>query len=255
MGDFDYRILDDHAHRPWPMPREPWIMTQTWHDLLFAHWRVDRAALATRVPAGLELDLFDGEAWVGVVPFRMTNVGPRFVPGLPGLRAFPELNVRTYVRFGGTPGVYFFSLDASSRMAVHAARRLFRLPYYHAAMRVADVYGSIEYSSRRRDPLGVAATFAARYQASGPMFIAAAGTREYFLTARYRLYTTHPRGDVLHVDIHHPPWALQQGVADFQNNTMLAASGLSTDSQVPLLHFARRQDVVTWRLQRSRPGS
>src|SRR5687768_11161807 len=96
--DFDYRTLDVTSHRPWPMPDRPWVMTQTWHDLLFSHWPVDPAMIRAHVPTGLELDLFDGRAWIGVVPFHMTNVAPRAVPALPGLSAFPELNVRTYVR-------------------------------------------------------------------------------------------------------------------------------------------------------------
>src|SRR5688572_10323597 len=107
MTDFHYGILEETAHRPWPMPTAPWIMTQTWHDLLFAHWAVDAAVLRTRVPAALDLDLFDNRAWVGIVPFRMTNVAPRGVPALPWLSAFPELNVRTYVIVGDRPGVFF----------------------------------------------------------------------------------------------------------------------------------------------------
>jgi hypothetical protein len=95
LGDFNYGILDAVRHRPWPMPTTPWIMTQTWNDLLFAHWPVDRQLLATKVPRGLELDLFDGEAWLGIVPFHMTNMAPRLVPALPWISAFPELNVRT----------------------------------------------------------------------------------------------------------------------------------------------------------------
>src|SRR5437867_2588447 len=100
------------GHRPWPLPREPWVMAQTWHDLLFAHWPVPAVALRPVIPAFLDVDTFEGEAWIGVVPFRMSGVHPRFVPSLPGLSAFPELNVRTYVTDGERPGVWFFSLDA-----------------------------------------------------------------------------------------------------------------------------------------------
>ncbi len=109
-------------------------MRMSWHDLLFAHAPVPVAALRAVVPAGLELDTFDGVAWLGVVPFRMTRVGPRVLPPLPGLHAFPELNVRTYVTRDGRPGVWFFSLDAANRLAVWTARRFFHLPYFHAAM-------------------------------------------------------------------------------------------------------------------------
>ena len=111
--DFDFGILQDTAHRPWPMPQGPWVMTQSWNDLLFAHWAVPPSLIAAKLPPGLELDLFDGRAWIAVVPFWMSNVTPRGVPPLPGLSTFPELNVRTYVTVGGKrPGVFFFSLDA-----------------------------------------------------------------------------------------------------------------------------------------------
>src|SRR5262245_50129959 len=96
--DFNTTILTDVAHRPWAIPKRPWVMTQTWHDLLFAHWPMDPAPLRAIVPIAFELDLFDGKAWLGIVPFRMTNVAPRGVPSLPWMSEFPELNVRTYVR-------------------------------------------------------------------------------------------------------------------------------------------------------------
>src|SRR3954469_13425595 len=142
-------MLDETAHRPWPLPARPRIMTQTWHDLLFAHWPVDRAQLAALLPAGLELDLYDGEAWVGIVPFHMTNVAPRRVPSLPWVSAFAELNVRTYVHVGGKPGVYFFSLDPANPRSVAAPRALFGLPYYSATMEVQQTADGVAYRSWR----------------------------------------------------------------------------------------------------------
>ena len=130
--DFDRTIVTRAAHRPWPMPETAWLMTQTWHWLLFAHWRVDATQLRPMIAAPFELDLFDGEAWLGVVPFYMTNVAFRGTPSLPWISSFPELNVRTYVRIGDRPGIYFLSLDAGRRLAVAAARTLFNLPYYAA---------------------------------------------------------------------------------------------------------------------------
>src|SRR5688500_17381600 len=115
-------------HRPYPLPSRPWIMTMTWHDLLFAHWRVDGDTLRALVPSALPLDLFDGEAWLAIVPFRMTQVSGRGLPDLPFVSAFCELNVRTYVVVDGKPGVFFFSLDAASAIAVWGARTFFHLP-------------------------------------------------------------------------------------------------------------------------------
>jgi uncharacterized protein len=192
MSDrFDRSIVMSTAHRPWPMPTAPWLMTQSWHDLLFAHWRVDTSQLRRAVPDFFELDLFDGEAWVGVVPFYMTNVGLRAAPALPWLSAFPELNVRTYVRVSDRPGVYFFSLDAGRRLAVAAARALLNLPYYAAAMRVDRPDSAVHYQSARRSG---GAEFHAIYEAAGTPFTASVGSIEYFLTERYCLYHYDRRG-------------------------------------------------------------
>jgi uncharacterized protein len=243
--DFNRAILAKVSHRPWPVPTRPWVMTQSWHDLLFAHWRVDPDHLRTRVPHAFELDLFNGAAWLGIVPFHMTNVAPRAVPALPWVSEFPELNVRTYVRVDDRPGIYFFSLDAGSTVAVQAARALFNLPYYKAAMTVALRGGTIEYESRR-DGTDTAARLSVTYRPVGAAVEPAAGTLEHFLTERYCLYNVGHRGSPYRLDIHHPPWLLQPAAAEFADNTMAAAARLRPLDGAPLLHFAKRQDMVAW---------
>ena len=245
-SDFNHAIFDDVAHRPYPMPDRPWIMTQTWHDLLFAHWAVDRDALASKIPPGMTLDLFHDQAWLGVIPFRMTNVAPRGMPALPRLSEFPEVNVRTYVQVGGKPGIYFFSLDAASALAVRAARALFHLPYFTAAIDVSDRNGEILYSSRRDGGNGPTAELIVAYRPSGGPFRALPGTLEHFLVERYCLFTTNRAGQLLTVDIHHPPWVVQPAEASIASNTMAEAAGLRLPAVPPLLHFARRQDTVAW---------
>jgi len=249
MTDFNYRILDETAHRTWPIPSGPWIMTQTWHDLLFAHWRVDAALLASKIPPAFDLDLFDGQAWLGIVPFHMTNVAPRLLPAVPWLSAFPELNVRTYVRVGNRPGVYFFSLDASNPLAVVAARTMFHLPYYTASMTVEQQDGAIRYSSRRAKK-GDAAALVVSYRPVGPVFQAPDGTLDHFLTERYCLFTVDREQRALTVDIHHPPWPLQAADATFTLNTIANPAGIDLPAEAPLLHFARRQDMEAWPLRR-----
>src|SRR5205823_4815092 len=141
------QILQRQEHRPWPLPRSPWIMRQTWNDLLFAHWSLPAEALRPLVPPELSLDLFEGKAWVAVTPFHMTDVAFRAMPPVPVLSAFPELNVRTYVTYMGKPGVFFFSLDAFNPPAVWGARLLYHLPYFYARM-VAQVRDGGEYGTR-----------------------------------------------------------------------------------------------------------
>jgi uncharacterized protein YqjF (DUF2071 family) len=246
QNDFPSGIVALTAHRPWPLPQSPWLMTQSWHNLLFAHWPVDAELLRAKLPAGLRLDLYDGQAWLGVVPFRMTNVAPRFVPAIPFVSEFAELNVRTYVTVGGKPGVYFFSLDAESAMAVTAARSLLHLPYFTADMSVRADGGGIDYESRRTDSSGAPAVFAARYQAVGPLFEAEPGSLDYFLTERYCLYNVDARFRAYRLDIHHVPWKLQRAEAVMSTNTMADAAGIRLPSIAPTLHFSARQDMLAW---------
>jgi uncharacterized protein len=245
---FPTGIVDQVAHRPWPLPSTPWIMTQSWHDLLFAHWPVSVDLLRSRIPAGIEVELFEGQAWLGIVPFHMTNVAPRFVPALPFVSAFPEMNVRTYVRVGDKPGIYFFSLDAANPLAVGVARTMFHLPYFNATMEVREEHLEIHYRSQRVD--APPAEFAATYRPTGPAHHAVPGTLEYFLTERYCLYTLDQDFHLYRLDIHHLPWPLQQATATIETNTMADAAGLRLPSMAPLLHFSKRQDMLAWPLQR-----
>ena len=188
------RVLEVTAHRPWPLPSGPWTMAQQWCDLLFAHWPIPAAAMRAFVPPALKLDTYDGQAWIGVVPFHMRNVRPRALPAVPWLSHFAELNVRTYVTAadGSRPGVWFFSLDAANPVAVMLARRFFMLPYFNAAMDVRTVGDAVYYTSRRTHAGAAPAHFMARYRPTGPVYHAAQGTLEQWLTERYALYTIDP---------------------------------------------------------------
>jgi uncharacterized protein len=225
-------------------------MKQTWHDLLFAHWPLSYSALRPLIPAQLELDRFDGQCWVGVVPFRMSGIRRRGMPALPGLSRFPELNVRTYVTHGGKPGVYFFSLDAANLPAVWAARKFYHLPYFQAEMSCEDRHGNILYSSRRMNP---AAELRGSYRPTAEVRLREKGSLEHWLTERYCLYTIHD-GGVYRGEIHHQPWPLQDGEAQFETNTVAVAAGISLPPTPPLLHFARRLEVLIWPLQLARQG-
>src|ERR1700730_11176431 len=240
-------ILKHTAHRPWPLPRGPWIMKQGWHDLLFAHWAVPVEVLRPLIPRALEIDTFGGQAWLGVVPFRMSGVRMHGAPAVPGFSRFPELNVRTYVLRDGRPGVWFFSLDAANAFAVWGARILFHLPYFLAAMSCAEDAGWISYQSQRKDRRGSAASLRARYRAIGEVFHAQPGSIEDFLAERYCLYTADEKGRIIRCEIHHPPWPQQLAEAALQENTMADAAGITiTDRKPELLHSSRRQEVLVW---------
>ena len=225
-------------------------MAQSWHDLLFAHWPVDAAALRAKIPSQIEIDTFMGQAWIAVVPFRMSGVRLRGTPRVPWLSKFPELNVRTYVVAENKPGVWFFSLDAGNFLAVALARAWFHLPYFRARMSCEERDAWIYYKSERTHGGSPDAVQNGKYRPIGGTFASQPGSLEHFLTERYCLYAADKEGRILRGEIHHPPWALQMAEAEFTRNTMSDAAGVVLPAREPLLHFARRQDVVVWPPQR-----
>jgi uncharacterized protein YqjF (DUF2071 family) len=247
-------VLAQVDHRPWPMPAGPWVMTQVWHDLLFAHWPVPLAALRPLIPAALEVDTFDGQAWLGVVPFGMDRVYPRRAFPVPWLSRFLELNVRTYVRVADRPGVYFFSLDAANPVAVQVARRWFQLPYYHAQMQLQrGRRAQLSYHSYRIHPGAVPAEFKGQYQPVGAVFTARPGSLEAWLTERYCLYTVNRHGQVFRGEIHHAPWPLQNAAAEIAINTMVLPHGLRLPDEgrrPTLLQYAQRLETLEWPIAR-----
>ncbi len=247
-------VLRATEHRPLPLPRSPWVMQQRWNDLLFAHWPVPASSVEPTLPAGLVADTFDGSAWLGVVPFAMDRVRIHGLPSVPGARAFPELNLRTYVRERGTnrTGVYFYSLDTSNPLAVTVARTVFHLPYFWArmGMQFGEQPGrsrEIRYTSQRLLSAHKA-RFRARYRGLGTM---AQGAIEHFLTARYSLYTAGAGGKLLRGDIHHLPWPLERAEAEFELNELPLAHGFTLPDTPPVLHYSRELLVYVWALERA----
>lgn len=245
-----HRILNDIQHRLYPINKGPWIMTQAWNELLFAHWPIRPEILCPLLPPTLPLDTFEGEAWVGVVPFHMSQVHPRSVPSLPWISQFPELNVRTYVSVQGLPGVYFFSLDAANPVAVTIARTIFRLPYFNATMHSQRLIDTIDYRSQRTHRGSPAAEFRALYRPIAPITYAEPGSLEHWFTERYYLYTVAGKNAVYRGDIHHGRWPLQRAELEVISNTMASAQGIPLPDATPLLHYASLQEVLIWPLHR-----
>jgi uncharacterized protein YqjF (DUF2071 family) len=228
-------------------------MRQRWRDLLFAHWPIPSAAMQPLLPAGLVADTCDGFAWAGVVPFWMDEVQVRVAGSqtiaFPTVREFPELNLRTYVRSRrtGLAGVYFFSLDCASWLAVAGARTLFHLPYFPAATSRESAGAVVEYRSRRL-LTRQSVRFEATYRTLGERLPHEAGSLEEFLTERYCLFTE-SRGRLLVGDIHHELWPLERAEADIRLNEIPAAHGLRLPDRPPVLHFARELRVALWGLR------
>ena len=237
---------------PTRRPAGPVVMHQRWRDLLFLHWPVLPETIQSRLPPGLTADTFDGRAYLGLVPFTMRGVRPSFLPAVPGLSDFPEVNVRTYVHRGGRDsGVWFFSLDAANAIAVAIARTLFKLPYFHARMTVTTADGQIRYQSDRRRPEPTPAACDLLWRPSGDVRPATPGTLAYFLAERYVLYSA-ARGRLYRGRVHHTPYPLQSADVLRLDETLIAAAGFKPPTTPPIVHFAAGVDVHIYPLHRVR---
>ena len=242
-------ILSNTSHRPWQIPHGSWVMAQSWQYLLFAHWALPTEVVLPLIPPLLELDTFDGMAYIGVVPFLMNHVRGKGLPPIPATRRFPELNVRTYVTYQGKPGVWFFSLEADNTLAVRVARLLFHLPYFDADMSMTHhLKGWIQYDSRRTHRGASSADYIARYRPTSDVYLSKAGSLDEWLTERYCLYSIDDNGVLYRGEIHHEKWQLQTAEAEIVVNTMGCASKLDLPNEPPILHYVENIDVLAWYL-------
>lgn len=220
-------------------PNAPHVVSMTWRDGLFVHWPVDPDRLRPHVPDRLTLETRDGRAWLSVLPFVLTKVGLRGTPSVMRL-AFPELNVRTYVRYRGDPGLYFFNIDVDNALVAATVGRTTRLPVSRARMRVGATernHVTFESERVRRKGDGPPARFAATYRPDGEGFTADPGTLAYWLAERRRFYAPDPTG-VLTGEIAHDPWPLQPAAVTIHENTLLEAAGLPMPTGDPVVHYA-----------------
>ena len=248
------------SHKPRPLPAGRWAMTQRWNDLLFAHWPIPAAQMEALLPDWLEADTFQGSAWLGAVPFWLDRIKIRGVPPIPGLRNFPDLNLRTYVRdqFTGTPGIYCFSVDASNLLAVAVAHMVYHLPYYWRRCGwSSDRSGSLR-STAAGGSRDTQVIFKARYRGLGPTRKTGGDSRrdrfEYFLTERSCLFSTNRAGQPIRANLHHVPWPLEEAEAEIERNDLAAAMGIELPDMEPVLHYSRRLAVYVWPAELVRPA-
>lgn len=233
-------------HRLWPVPSLPWIMFQSWQDLLFASWPLPALKLQLLVPRELEIDTFERSAWVSLVPFRMVDLHFRDVPPLPGDNSFPELNFRTYVKVEDRPGVYFFSIECSNVIADWVARHFFSMPFMRSKIKFFTQDGSFVFESTRAQSDAPAARFVCNYRPIGEPFQAQPGSLEAFLVERYSLFFVKDQGAIYRGDIQHSPWNLQEAAAEFQVNTIATAAGIELPVTPPHLLFSSKTDTLVW---------
>ena len=244
---------------PTRRPSEWAIGYHRWSNLLFVHWRVPASELAPLVPPQLTIDTFDGTAWIALVPFTLTGVRPWWSPPVWGISSFHETNVRTYVHHEGRdPGVWFFSLDASSSLAVRAARWKWRLPYYRASMSLKRFGTRVSYSSRRLWPgiSGPGAEVEAEIgelidnpESGLPAGRAAPGTLEHFLCERYILYSAGAGGALYQGYVHHSPYPLRECRVTCLRESLVQAAGVKVSSAPEHTVFSDHVSVEVFRLR------
>lgn len=232
------------SHRPFPLEDFHWMMTEEWHHTLFAHWPVPASELRNHIPPELEIDTFDGLAWIGIVPFKVKKMRGRFTPAVPFLSSYIEVNLRTYVKYGGRAGVYFFSLDANHLLAVTGAKLIFGLPYKQARIDFS-VNDKIKIDSARVPAAGSSAKFSTIYQPVTDVFFAEEGALEYWLTERYCLWTR--RGSRLfRGDIHHTKWELQKARAEIFQEELIPFVSQKYLRGEPILHYNKYKKAFFW---------
>lgn len=231
-------------HRPSGQP----LMHQTWGKLLFMHWRIEEKLLRPLIPAELEIDTFDGSAWIAITPFTMWDIRafPPYIPPVPGLSSMHETNVRTYVHFDRVPGVWFFSLDCNSAAAVLGARTFYHLPYFNAEIDLEQEEDTIDYWLERID--NPEAELSATWTIGESLAYSHPGSLEFFLTERYCLYSEDD-SEIYRARIYHEPWPLRRASLDSLESTMIESQGLPTPSGEPLLHYAEEISVDIWALE------
>lgn len=241
-------LLKIKGHRPISLPDTPWVMQQTWKDLLFLHYKLPYRLLRKFVPSGLELDLYKGECWISIAPFKMRRVRVRWLPPIPTTYNFLELNLRTYVNYNGRPGVYFFSLDSSSTIASIAARAAF-LPYFRADMNIRHHHNRFYFESNRKGNNKAPAELKLTYWPEDKKFLPIKGTLTHWLVERYCLIQQTKAKKVITIDIHHLPWQLHTASAEIHKNSLTKSMGFTIPDQQPIIQFAKHQKVLIWPLR------
>ncbi len=248
MGDTPQAYdIDIDRVAPSVRPSGPPRGYQRWLDLLFLHWPVPVQAMRALVPKDLELDLYDGHAWVGLVPFEMRGVRPRFAPKIAAF-GFLETNVRTYVRHRGEPGVYFLSLEAASWIGVKLGRWGWGLPYFHADMSISVSNDTFDYASCRADQSK--AELKVSYRRLEPMGPSEPGSPEFYFLERYLLFVSRS-GRIQRGQVSHTPYPVHRAELISLEDTLVAAAGLEVSGPPVLVHASPGVDVEVFGLTTS----
>lgn len=234
----------DEHHKGTDLPNLPWVMKQTWHDLLFAHYPVKLELLQKLVPPVIQLDSYNGSAWIGIVPFHVQNHRARLLPPIPGIDRFSQLNIRTYVTVNGKRGVYFIRVDMNHLIAGVLAKTFYYMPFQAATIKMKQNDQTIHFNSQKNGQHQF--EFQCKYKPITLPFYAAKGSFEQWLVERYSFYALNKKGEVVRSDILHDYWPLQLVEGEISNHSILLNVGIQVAKDEPILHYAKKMEALLW---------
>lgn len=244
-------FINDIVHRSYPLPSKNWIMRQNWNNLLFLHWPISPKKLQPFIPSPLQIDVFERNAWIGIIFFCIDGIYPRGFSFKSLTPKFAELNVRTYVRLNGKPGVYFLSLDVSDWASYTIAKRWYRLPYHPAITSLHKEEQSYHCECIRKGLTNKPITFKGKYKPISEVFFPHVGTLDHWLTERYCLFSTNNGIDIYCGEIHHHPWQLQLAEVEISENTMFSPFQWDFSDVKPISHYSEGMDTLFWNIKRA----
>lgn len=242
--------MDEVTHRPWPIISKNWIIRQAWSNVLFTHWPISAELLRPHIPRSLEIDTFDGTAWLSVVVFVMEGIYLRGLSALSVTPKFAEVNVRTYVQRNGKPGVYFMSLDVGDLASLMIAKRWYRLPYKAAQISSNKEGQTFFCQSQRKGQAKVPIGFHANYIPLAEVYISKKGTFDHWLTERYCFFSTDKRANIYCGEIHHQPWPLQKVDTEICRNSLFTPFQFDLSDEKTIAHFSKGLDSFFWNIKR-----
>ncbi|KAA9031579.1 YqjF family protein [Niallia endozanthoxylica] len=243
-------IMGDIGRRPWPLPSKNWIMRQRWRNLLFSHWPIPPEILRRHIPSALEIDTYQGYAYLGVIVFVIEGIHPRGLSSISLTPVFPEVNLRTYVHYQGKPGVFFLSLDVEDWASYTIARRWYRLPYKKASILFQKDGETCICQSVRKGTIDPSISFGVKYEPTSELYFPKEGTLDYWLTERYCLFSTNNGSNIYSGEIHHQPWPLQKAEAEISKNTLFTPFKMEGVEGKPIYHFSKGLDTLFWNIKK-----
>ncbi|MFC4619557.1 YqjF family protein [Camelliibacillus cellulosilyticus] len=245
-------LLDETEHRPFPLPSKRYIMRQTWRNLLFLHWPIPFEKLRPHIPSSLQIDTFNGTAWIGIILFVLEGIYPRGISFISLTPKFPEINVRTYVKRDGKPGIYFMSIDVENWASLKIAKRWYRLPYHSAQISFRKEGRIFHCHSIRKGIGNNSISFEGKYAPVSEVYLSKKGTLDHWLTERYCLFSSKNKVGIYCGEIHHQPWPLQKAEIEVVKNTLFTPFHFDLSEVRPIAYFSTGVDSLMWNIRKVR---